>query len=122
MDKSFKESGTESSEQEPRTKNVKRLFRTPQNGVIAGVCAGIASYLAVDVVVIRVLLIFLTFITGGLGIIAYIIIALVMPVGSNIAATGDLNDAFNSLAEEVKSNDQALRARNIIGVIFIIIG
>ncbi len=45
---------------------------------IAGVCAGFADYLEVDVVLVRVLWLVLAFGTG-LGFIAYIVAWIVMP-------------------------------------------
>ncbi len=56
----------------------KKLYRDTANGKIAGVCAGIANYLDIDVTVIRVLWTFIT-LAGGSGLIAYIVCALLMP-------------------------------------------
>lgn len=56
----------------------KRLFRDKSNEVLAGVCAGFAKYLDIDVTIIRILWVLVTLL-GGSGIIAYIVCALVMP-------------------------------------------
>ena len=56
----------------------RRFFRDTENGAIAGVCAGLAAYFRVDVVIIRILFILLGF-AGGFVIPIYIIIWLVMP-------------------------------------------
>ena len=54
------------------------LTRDMQNKKIAGVCAGFARYMDVDVVLVRVLWLVLAFCTG-VGFIAYIVAWIVMP-------------------------------------------
>ena len=46
---------SESDSETPREKPKKRLFRNLQNKLLGGVCAGIASYFAVDPTVVRIL-------------------------------------------------------------------
>jgi phage shock protein PspC (stress-responsive transcriptional regulator) len=58
---------------------VKRLYRNTQNGKIAGVCAGIADYFNIDVVVVRLAAVLLAFM-GGAGFIAYIVAWIITPV------------------------------------------
>jgi phage shock protein PspC (stress-responsive transcriptional regulator) len=58
---------------------VKRLSR-PRNGkMIAGVCAGVARYLDIDVTLVRLLWILLTIFPHIPGIIAYVVCWIVMP-------------------------------------------
>ena len=48
--------------------------------MIAGVCGGIAEYLAVDVTVVRVLYVLISIVSVAFpGILAYIILMFVMP-------------------------------------------
>ncbi|MBC7462165.1 MAG: PspC domain-containing protein, partial [Thermoleophilia bacterium] len=47
--------------------------------MIVGVAAGVAAYLNVDVTIVRVAWIILTFITGGVAIPLYIVLAFVLP-------------------------------------------
>jgi len=56
----------------------RRLFRDPDDHLIAGVCAGIANYFNIDVVWIR-LAFALIVLAGGAGIILYIILWIVIP-------------------------------------------
>jgi len=56
----------------------KKLYRSTKNKMIAGVCAGIAEYMDLDVTVVRVLFAVVT-IAGGAGILAYIVMMLLMP-------------------------------------------
>lgn len=51
----------------------KILYRS-HDAYVAGVCAGIAEYLDFDAIVIRILVILLTFMTLGLAVIAYLIL------------------------------------------------
>ncbi|MCW2972842.1 MAG: phage shock protein PspC, partial [Thermoleophilia bacterium] len=59
----------------------RKLYRLDdrEDSMIAGVAAGIAAYLNVDVTIIRVAWIILTFITGGVAIPLYIVLAFVLP-------------------------------------------
>ena len=57
----------------------KRLYRNTKNKAIAGVCSGIADYFEVDPVLIRLMWVFLTLISIGAGILAYIIAWIVIP-------------------------------------------
>jgi phage shock protein PspC (stress-responsive transcriptional regulator) len=57
-----------------------RLYRRPEGKVIAGVCSGLAAYWGVDPVALRVAFVLLTIFSGGLGLLAYGIAWLVMPM------------------------------------------
>lgn len=57
----------------------KRLYRINEGKKIVGVCGGIAEYFNIDPTIIRLAWVFIT-LFWGLGIVAYIIAALVMPV------------------------------------------
>ena len=54
---------------------MRRLYRSRRNRIIAGVCGGIGEYLNIDPTIIRILAI----IIPGFGWIAYLIFALVIP-------------------------------------------
>lgn len=56
----------------------KKLYRLESNKMICGVCAGIAEYINVDPNVVRLLWVIFGF--AGLGILAYIIAAIILPV------------------------------------------
>jgi phage shock protein C len=60
-------------------KDVKHLYRS-ENGMIAGVCGGIAEYFDIDPVITRAIFILLL-LPGGLpGFIPYIILWVIVPV------------------------------------------
>lgn len=58
--------------------NGRKLYKIEHGKKVAGVCAGIAKFLNIDVTVIRLAWVLFT-LAGGCGLIAYIIAALVMP-------------------------------------------
>jgi phage shock protein PspC (stress-responsive transcriptional regulator) len=57
----------------------KRLYLIREGAMIAGVCAGLAAYLNVDATIVRLVFIGLTLISGGTFILAYLILAVVIP-------------------------------------------
>lgn len=63
----------------------KTLYRIPKDGKIAGVCAGLADYFDMDVTLMRVLFVAGAFLTG-IGILLYIVLALILPVGGGAKA------------------------------------
>lgn len=56
----------------------KKMFRDPERKVIGGVSGGVAAYLGLDLILVRVLFILLTF-AGGLGLFLYIILWISVP-------------------------------------------
>jgi len=56
----------------------KKMYRTIDDKVIAGVAGGLAEYFEVDVVIFRLLFVLLVFFGGG-GVLAYVIMWIVVP-------------------------------------------
>ena len=59
----------------------KKLYRSRTDRVIWGVCGGLAKYLDIDPIVIRIVAVVSVFVSG-LGIIAYIVMAIGVPLES----------------------------------------
>ncbi len=59
--------------------NYKQLTRSVTNRMIAGICAGIGEYSNIDPTVIRLIAVLLLFLTGPGVVIAYIIMAIIIP-------------------------------------------
>jgi phage shock protein PspC (stress-responsive transcriptional regulator) len=57
----------------------KRLFRDTDNALLAGVAAGLSSYFGIDAVVVRIIFVLLTIFSGGVGILIYIVLWLLVP-------------------------------------------
>lgn len=62
--------------------NPKKLYRSDDNKMLVGVCGGIGEYFDIDPVLVRLIWIFVTIFSFGLGILAYIAAAIVMPTKS----------------------------------------
>lgn len=63
----------------PKFKPGKRLFRHPEDKVVAGVASGLSAYFGIsDPIIIRILFVLFT-ISGGLGFITYIILWIAVP-------------------------------------------
>ena len=57
----------------------KELRRTSGNRMIAGVCGGLGEYANIDPTLIRLIAVLLLFLTGPGIILAYLIMALIIP-------------------------------------------
>ncbi len=70
----------------------RRLQRNPDDKVIAGVASGVADFFGLDPTIVRVVWT-LTILLGGLGVIVYIILWIVVPEGnSDRTLAHDLRD------------------------------
>ena len=68
---------------------VRRLARSRTEGTIAGVCAGLADYFEVDVVLVRLAWVVLSIVPGFIigGVLAYLAAWLVMPEATSGSAS-----------------------------------
>lgn len=68
------EETTETTEPRP-----KKLYQIKEGAMISGVCMGLASYFSIDVTIVRIIFVVLTFLTHGAWILVYIIMMFVIP-------------------------------------------
>lgn len=61
------------------------LRRSRKDRLLFGVCGGLAEYLNVDPVLVRLVFVLLTFV-GGAGVIAYVVLAIIMPQAESASA------------------------------------
>lgn len=104
----------------------KKLYRSKDDKMIAGVCGGLGDYFGVDGTLIRIVWVLATLI-GGAGIIAYIICALVFPEGSSSkAGIGDEEYIVGAKDYEnnhyIDDNKGGEKNKILIGAILIILG
>lgn len=85
------------------------LYRNPSDKLIGGVCGGMAEFVGWDATLVRILWIAMTIITGGGGVLAYIALWILLPVGT--VADGEQKPAKLSLSEQ-----------NLTRVAFLLIG
>ena len=57
----------------------KRLARRPEDGMIAGVAAGVAETYGIDVTLVRLAFIAVAVVSGGFAVLAYLAAAIIMP-------------------------------------------
>lgn len=73
----------------PLAASANSLRLDKRNGKIAGVCAGFARHLGMDVILVRVLWLGVALCTGGLGFLAYLAAWIIVP-GDHGLDTTDL--------------------------------
>ena len=56
----------------------KKLYRSRENRMIAGVCGGLAEYFNIDPTIVRLIFV-LVGLAGGPGLVLYIILAIIVP-------------------------------------------
>ena len=59
--------------------SVKRLYRSSDNRVFAGICGGLGEYFDVAPTVVRVVYVLLSLLTAFMGVLLYIILLFVIP-------------------------------------------
>jgi phage shock protein C len=89
--------------------DIRRLYLSRTDKVIAGVCGGIGEYFGIDPVFVRVIAVVLA-LAHGLGLVAYFIAWLAMPKQPVEAAAA------------VPQTDHSSRNRNLLGMILILVG
>jgi phage shock protein C len=70
---------TSSSPQPTPSQPQKRLTRSRDDRMLAGVCGGIAAYLDVDPTIVRLVAVLLGIFSAGTALIGYLIAAIIIP-------------------------------------------
>ncbi|MDA8597130.1 PspC domain-containing protein [Candidatus Pacebacteria bacterium] len=88
------------------SENAKRLYRDTDQAIIGGVCAGVANYLNIDPLIVRLLFVGSIFL-NGIGILIYIVLWLLVPAAQTTeekyAMRGD-QVTLKEISERVKKN------------------
>jgi phage shock protein C len=92
----------------------RRLVRSRDDRVIAGVCGGLGEYLGVDAVLIRIAALILVF-AGGAGIVLYVIGWIAMPDGH---ATEPGEEPVPASTEP----PERMRGAVLLGLVFVALG
>lgn len=110
------------TEGEEPASNIRKLFREPQGQVIGGVAGGLASFLGMDVTIVRVLLVALCF-AGGAGFIIYLILWVLTPPASSMTdrmrmrgepiTLSGINDRLSDINNSITGKDDPHR-RNLL--------
>lgn len=109
----------------------RRLYRSQTNQVIAGVASGLGEYFNLDPVIFRILFILTSLTPPFLGLVAYIVLAIILPTNNHSERTqkkpqdvaSDLRQNAESLVDELKEKDwQNLSSRDVLGLVIVGIG
>jgi phage shock protein C len=73
--------------QQPSQPPVRKLYRSQNNRMVAGVCGGLAEYFNIDVTLIRVVFVVLA-VFGATGLLLYLLMWAIVPDASNAPPTG----------------------------------
>ena len=80
-----------------------RMYKSSSDRMLFGVSGGLADYLDVDPTLVRLAWIVLGIVTAGFAILAYIVLAIVMPEPTDEADTGDTGPGEDAEAEASRS-------------------
>jgi len=120
----------------------RKLYRSRSDRMVWGVCGGLAKYFGIDSTIVRIIAVVLMLATG-VGILAYIILAIVVPLENSKAA--EPKDTIKENVEEMKETASELgrelrstlageegeseevakirhRRRNALGIALIVLG
>lgn len=79
----------------------KRLYKS-ENKMLCGVCSGIAEYFNLDPTIIRLIWVIIGIASVGVGLVAYIICAIIIPNRPSSNADWDTMKRANEYKEEDK--------------------
>lgn len=77
----------------------KRLYRSTEDRRVAGVCGGLAVYFGLESTLVRILYFVALILPGGIGILPYIVLWIVLPEGDGGAGASGGSSAL-TIAEE----------------------
>lgn len=109
----------------------KRLYRNPDDSIIAGVCGGLAAYFRADPLVFRILFIALLFLKG-FGLLLYILLWIALPKAKTpfqkmemMGEPENIEDISKRIRKEINETSENLKkskAGNAIGKIVNLLG
>lgn len=119
----------------PDDRQPRKLFRDTENGIFGGVASGLSLYFNLDVALIRVIMICLSIVTFGWGVMFYAILWVVTPKARNAgdilrtkgqkitaASLRDVNSEYDFDGNSIK-NRRALKVISIVaGSSFVFMG
>lgn len=113
-------------------KTQKKLYRSTENYIIAGVCGGLGDYFNIDPVLVRLVFVLLT-IGNGVGVAIYIIMMIIVPKdGADYKDSvreknakefvGDIKTGAKSFANQIKKNSFFKNNKALIASLIILLG
>lgn len=88
----------------------RKLYRSEEDKVIAGVCGGIAEYFDIDSNIVRLLFVFIV-LYGGSGILVYLILWIVLPTKSAIGLSSEdvLSQNKKEITHKIKNGTDSIK-------------
>lgn len=99
----------------------KTLYRLPKRGQITGVCAGLADYFDLDATLVRLIFVIMAFATGGVVILLYIILSIILPV-DRAEMDETISEKAHQLGHDLNNSKVISRVRNYLGIGLLVIG
>jgi phage shock protein C len=96
----------------------RKLARSREDRVIAGVCGGLGEYLGVDAVLVRIAALILVF-AGGAGIVLYLIGWIAMPEAPGPA---DVEGGSTVTVEQPRGTVDRRSGAFVLGLVFVALG
>jgi phage shock protein C len=66
-------------------KNIKKIYRSRTQRMLAGICGGLADYFEVDPTLVRIVFLFMLFAAGS-GVLVYLVLIFIIPLEPKIEA------------------------------------
>ena len=103
----------------------KRLTRSKTNSMLFGVCGGIGEYFGIDPTLVRLAFVLLT-LANGIGLVIYLILAIIMPSGERFETPSPYENRAQSTWESPmqpgkRGNENSDRNR-LLGALLLIVG
>lgn len=100
-----------------------RLMRSETDRMIAGVCGGLAVYLGIDPVFVRLAFAVLLF-ASGIGLPIYLLLWIIMPSAGSVDGTGAevIQKNVNEFGETVSASVGRIGRPGTIGAILVLLG
>ncbi len=104
----------------------KHLTRNTSDRMLGGVCSGLARYLAIDPLLVRVAFVALAVI-NGVGVLIYIMLWIIIPdeKGVGVASEQTVRDNASDMAAQLRGVARSInlpRGSVIVGVVLIAVG
>ena len=102
---------------------MKRLYRSRKKVMLGGVCGGLAEYLDIDPVIVRLGVVLLLF-AGGAGLLIYILAWIIIPKAPEPSPTTEAvsTPTSSSTPSGAETGNKTDSARLLAGLILIILG
>lgn len=96
----------------------KKLYRSTTDRMIWGVCGGLSEYFDIDVSLIRVIFVVLA-LASGVGILLYIILAIIVP---SLSAPATVPPEVTPAQQPAHPTPDLSRGRMLIGALLVLVG